>query len=311
MTEFCYACSSGGALYMLHTKAFIFNSTFRNNTAAGNGGALYAYKSAQVLYESSGVGINSETAALAHYDMMEDDDLFEAMINSPSFGTDSTDSHKAYRVITLASGDSDDSPLVPAQAIGRGSFGVVHCATLGAKRVALKLVHNSSPSEILVETEVLSELAHPGIVRLLALVQEPVSGDQIGLVMELVSETGDTLQRLIDSHNIYTLRAEADEGRSKDRVLCELLHICSQLGEALSYLCSKGVIHRDIKPNNCLLSQDWRCVKLSDFGLSKKYGDTPSVATQSRYGAVLLQRIALTTTDRLDFGWLYVAVVIT
>ena len=38
---------------MLHTKAFIFNSTFRNNTAAGNGGALYAYKSAQVLVVQS------------------------------------------------------------------------------------------------------------------------------------------------------------------------------------------------------------------------------------------------------------------
>jgi serine/threonine protein kinase len=42
-----------------------------------------------------------------------------------------------------------------------------------------------------------------------------------------------------------------------------------QVAEALAYAHSKRVIHRDVKPNNLLLSADHRTVKVADFGVAK------------------------------------------
>lgn len=42
-----------------------------------------------------------------------------------------------------------------------------------------------------------------------------------------------------------------------------------QACEALAYAHGRGVIHRDIKPNNLLLSADYRVLKVADFGVAK------------------------------------------
>lgn len=40
--------------------------------------------------------------------------------------------------------------------------------------------------------------------------------------------------------------------------------------EGLSYVHSKGIFHRDIKPDNIFLAQDGSVVKIGDFGLAKE-----------------------------------------
>lgn len=48
----------------------------------------------------------------------------------------------------------------------------------------------------------------------------------------------------------------------------QIEHIMSQLGSALDYAHSKGIIHRDIKPSNVLIDEQGNCL-LTDFGIAK------------------------------------------
>ena len=57
--------------------------------------------------------------------------------------------------------------------------------------------------------------------------------------------------------------------RNRPLALADALFYFHQVAEALSYAHSQRVIHRDIKPNNLLLSEDNRVVKIADFGVAK------------------------------------------
>lgn len=61
------------------------------------------------------------------------------------------------------------------------------------------------------------------------------------------------------------------------------LHYFKQISEALAYAHSQGVIHRDLKPNNFLLSADQTVVKIADFGVAKI--TTQEAAEITRVGA--------------------------
>ena len=57
--------------------------------------------------------------------------------------------------------------------------------------------------------------------------------------------------------------------RKRPFTLDDALFYFRQVAEALAYAHSQGVIHRDIKPNNLLLSADKKTVKVADFGVAK------------------------------------------
>lgn len=77
---------------------------------------------------------------------------------------------------------------------------------------------------------------------------------------------------------------ELVDGRPLDAVLADgrmpyerVLSLGAQLADALAYAHGQGVVHRDVKPSNILLSADGRTAKLLDFGVAR-VGESESLA---------------------------------
>ncbi len=137
--------------------------------------------------------------------------------------------------------------------IGSGGFGVVYEAWDGRleRAVAVKAIESpgEAGSRVLREAQAAARLNHPGIVTLYELGEE--DGNAL-LVTELVE--GDTLARL------------AREGELSDH---EIGEIGADLCEALDHAHSRGVVHRDIKPQNVQITEGEPRAKLMDFGVAR------------------------------------------
>jgi WD40 repeat protein/serine/threonine protein kinase len=72
---------------------------------------------------------------------------------------------------------------------------------------------------------------------------------------------GATLQQWVDDRRLY----EGDDpGAAVERILL----LAVQLARALAYAHTKEIVHRDVKPGNCLLDEQGLSLKLADFGLA-------------------------------------------
>ncbi|CAJ1020885.1 Protein tyrosine kinase/Protein kinase domain/Fungal protein kinase, putative [Leishmania lindenbergi] len=143
--------------------------------------------------------------------------------------------------------------------LGQGSYGKVFRAWdevtgcyLAAKELSLDLskAHNVAVREVLQEYTVLTELSHPNIVRVVAFM---VMKESARIYMEWIPSG--SLQDVLRHHPRGALRENVVRRYARDVVT------------GLTYLHSRGVIHRDVKPANMLLSSDGT-VKLTDFGTS-------------------------------------------
>lgn len=113
------------------------------------------------------------------------------------------------------------------------------------------------------ERSILMDLRHPNIVRVHDLV---VEGDRLGIVMDLV-EGGDLRGRL---RGVGTLGA-------RDAVL-----VVSAILDGLAAAHAQGCLHRDVKPDNVLLSGpvlDPGAVRLSDFSIARLAQESTVMAT--------------------------------
>jgi serine/threonine-protein kinase len=151
--------------------------------------------------------------------------------------------------------------------LGKGGMGEVYRARdLKLKReVAIKILSDEFAFDedrvrrFQREAEVLASLNHPNIAHIYGL----DVGNTHCIVMELIE--GETLQARINKGPIP---------------LDETLVIAKQIAEALEAAHEKGVIHRDLKPGNVMLTSDGR-VKVLDFGLAKAYQADPMNPTSS------------------------------
>jgi serine/threonine-protein kinase len=137
--------------------------------------------------------------------------------------------------------------------LGSGGFGSVYLAedTWIDKKIAIKVPHkqNLDFSEMLKEPRLLASMSHPNIVTMLT--AEKVD-DVFFIVLEYVP--GETLEHLI------TREGALDLGRALD--------FTCQLANAVDHAHRAGVLHRDIRPGNMLVSEAG-LLKVTDFGTSR------------------------------------------
>ena len=145
--------------------------------------------------------------------------------------------------------------------IGNGSFGVVYQAVIAAtgEPVAIKKVFQDRRYKNR-EIQILSELAHPNVVKLKHAFYTPGEKPDdlyLNVVMEYLS---DTVYRVIKSYV-----------KAKQFVPPLVVKLYTyQLCRGLSYLHSLGIAHRDIKPQNLLVSTESHVLKICDFGSAKR-----------------------------------------
>jgi serine/threonine protein kinase len=117
--------------------------------------------------------------------------------------------------------------------------------------VAVKILRSSDPEfvrRLAHEARALESFEHPGLVRLY---ETGLAGDQTYLVMEYVE--GITLAESLRRSALATHDTAA---------------LGVSLADGLAYVHERGVVHRDVKPSNILISTTGE-VKLGDFGIAQ------------------------------------------
>ncbi len=155
--------------------------------------------------------------------------------------------------------------------IGSGGMGTVYRAydERLQREVALKEINVTDRERVLREAQAAARLNHPAIVTLYEL------GEHAGRPV-LVSE-------LVPGQTLATLEAS---GMLSDRDLAE---ITADLCEALAHAHARGVVHRDIKPQNVVVGDDPRAgrrAKLMDFGIARIAGAPTLTAAGEMIGTL-------------------------
>lgn len=144
--------------------------------------------------------------------------------------------------------------------LGAGAMGTVYDAVdrIIERRVAIKVVNrpNESDPEAVEaharfrrEAQAAGRLSHPNIV---GVYDYGENASQAWIVMELVE--GGSLKGRLDKHERFPVP--------------EIVRIMGEVCAALNYSHGRGVVHRDIKPGNIMLTPEGQ-VKIADFGIAR------------------------------------------
>ncbi len=153
--------------------------------------------------------------------------------------------------------------------IGSGSFGEVWRALAPggipcAVKVLTRPVDHETAQRELESLEIIKNIRHPFLLQTQTF---SVSEERLYIIMELAD--GSLRSRLKEC------RKEGHNGIP----LKELIPYFQESAEALDFLHSKKIQHRDVKPDNILLLE--RHVKVADFGLAKLQGERSLVTATS------------------------------
>lgn len=154
------------------------------------------------------------------------------------------------------------------QKIGRGKYSDVFegIRLTDSKRVVIKVLKPVKPRKILREVKILENLkGGVNIITLLATVRDPLTNTS-ALIFEYVNN--------VEYKELYFQLSEAD-----------IKYYLNEVLKALQFCHSKGIMHRDVKPQNIMIDHSKRIVKLIDWGLAEFYhpGELYNVRVASRF----------------------------
>ncbi|MFI5252955.1 MAG: protein kinase [Bacteroidota bacterium] len=166
--------------------------------------------------------------------------------------------------------------------IGQGGMGVVYKAhdTELNRFVALKFLPENLAGDSIEkerfyhEARAASALNHPNIMTIHEVGKYE---DQFYIVMEYLE--GQTLRKFIGE--IYS--QSSDSGKPASFPIKNVLDVAIQICDGLAAAHEKGVVHRDIKSDNIMITNRGK-VKIMDFGLAKLEGATKLTKTGSTIG---------------------------
>jgi serine/threonine-protein kinase len=179
----------------------------------------------------------------------------------------------------IASGQSIGNYRILSK-IGTGGMGAVYLAEhpLIGKRVALKVIHRELATNrdvvqrFFQEAKAVNKIGNEHIVEIHDFGQTP-EGDHF-YIMEY-----------LEGRNLASIL-----GREHRLDIMRALHVGAQIASALGAAHEAGVMHRDLKPDNVMLTLrlgDPDFVKLLDFGLAKMFAADTVSAVQTAAGVLL------------------------
>jgi len=156
--------------------------------------------------------------------------------------------------------------------LGRGSMGVVHKALDPQidRIIALKVLRQDRVTSdafvqrFLMEAKAIGRLSHPNIVTVYDVGQDQ---GMIYIAMELLE--GTPLNEAV---------------KEKGLGLEEIVGLCGRVAETLHYAHEKGIVHRDIKPTNIIITPSGQA-KITDFGVARI--EDPAMPQHTQAGEIL------------------------
>jgi len=183
---------------------------------------------------------------------------------------------KLVEGISLQEIDAEEEALPPItggadkyqilKLVAQGGMGKVYLAYDNdlKRRVALKMMRSTGPQatkRFIEECQVLGQLEHPNVVAL----------HDLGLT---ASKSPYYTMRFVHGVTLKEAFADlraADAKAEQTYSLTRLIQILLQMANALNYAHDRGVIHRDLKPDNVMLGEHGE-VQVLDWGLAKVTG---------------------------------------
>lgn len=165
--------------------------------------------------------------------------------------------HVHFEVYAKVSMSLNTSKYEKVDKLGEGTYGIVYKARdratgdlVALKRIRLESEEEGVPCTAIREISLLKELRHQNIVRLIDVIH---SEKKLTLVFEYLELD---LKKYMDLHG--TMSASRIQSYLKQILL------------GIEYCHSRSVLHRDLKPQNLLITGD--TLKLADFGLGRAFG---------------------------------------
>jgi serine/threonine protein kinase len=168
--------------------------------------------------------------------------------------------------------------LVVGDFISRGGFADVHLGTYGGSQVAIKVFRLpgklSYPEHVercMKEASILKSVCHNNVLRYIN-IRKNDDLHEVFLITEYIE--GGSMERFCREERLPLL------DKDKQRIACSCWR-------GLAFLHKEHIFHKDIKPQNILISKDLESVKIADFGLSETKNMCSSYSNNTLEGTAM------------------------